>query len=118
MPIENAFATRNDLLDALPELWENIRMRGGMDPINVPIIGAGFSRLNATREELVREIVKSFVAASHAGRFCERLRIMISAGDYRTSKIDLEALGRFLEHECTYGNVQDPSGPATVGTAA
>ena len=69
----NAFATRNDLLDALPELWENIRMRGGMDPINVPIIGAGFSRLNATREELVREIVKSFVAASHAGRFVNGL---------------------------------------------
>ena len=114
----NAFATRNELLDALPALWENIRLRGGMDPINVPIIGSGFSRLNATREELIREIVKSFVAATHAGRFCERLRIVISAADFRESRIDLEVLGRFLEHECTYGNVQAASGSATVGTAA
>ena len=60
-----AFATRNDLLDALPVLWENIRTRGGMEPISVPVLGSGFSRLNAKREELVREIVKSFVAATH-----------------------------------------------------
>ena len=114
----NAFATRNELLDALPALWENIRTRGGMGPINVPIIGSGFSRLNATREELVREIIKSFVAATHAGRFCERLRIMVSAQDFRDSAIDLEALSRFLEHECTYGNVQEATEPTTVGTAA
>ena len=113
-----AFATRNELLDALPALWENIRTRGGIDPINIPIIGSGFSRLNATREELVREIIKSFVAATHAGRFCERLRIMVSAQDFRDSAIDLEALSRFLEHECTYGNVQETTEPTTVGTAA
>ena len=113
----NAFATRNELLDALPELWENIRMRGNMDSINVPILGSGFSRLNATREELVREIVKSFVAATHAGRFCEQLRIVISASDFRERKVDLGALGRFLEHECTYGNVQDASETNQVGTA-
>lgn len=113
----NAFATRNELLDALPVLWENIRLRGGMDPINVPILGSGFSRLNATREELVREIAKSFVAATHAGRFSERLRIVISPSDFRERKIDLEGLGRFLEHECAYGGAREAPGVAKVGTA-
>ena len=112
-----AFATRNDFLDSLPALWENIRTRGSMGPISVPILGSGFSRLNATREELLREIVKSFVAATHAGRFCERLKIMISPKDFRERKIDLDALGRFLEHECRYGNALRPSDSTTVGTA-
>ena len=114
---KNAFATRNELLDALPVLWENIRMRGSMDPINVPILGSGFSRLNATREELVREIAKSFVAATHAGRFSERLRIVISPSDFREKKVNLEGLGRFLEHECAFGSAQEAPGEARVGTA-
>ena len=111
-----ASATRNELLDALPALWENIRTRGSMGPISVPILGSGFSRLNATREELVREIVKSFVAATHAGQFCEQLRIMISPKDFREMNIDLNALGRFLEHECKYGSAPRPANAATVGT--
>ena len=112
-----ASATRNELLDALPALWENVRTRGGMEPISVPVLGSGFSRLNSTREELVREIIKSFVAATHAGRFCERLAIMISLKDFREKRIDLESLGRFLEHECRYGNAPPPTDSESLGTA-
>ncbi|MCY4364000.1 MAG: DUF6430 domain-containing protein [Gammaproteobacteria bacterium] len=112
-----ASATRNDLLDALPALWENIRTRGGMEPISVPVLGSGFSRLNAKRDELVREIVKSFVAATHAGRFCERLTIVISPKDFQERKINLESLGRFLEQECQYGNAMQPTNSGTSGTA-
>ena len=115
---KNAFLTRDELLDALPALWENIRRRGNMSPIDIPIIESGFSRLNATREELIREIVKSFVAATHAGKFCEQLRIVISTKDFRERKVNLEILGRFLEHECMYGNVQKISSPPRVGTSA
>ena len=115
----NAFATREELLDALPALWENIRVRGGMGPIAVPILGSGFSRLNATREELIREIVKSFVAATYAGRFCERLTIVIAPKDFQAKNIDLARLGRFLEHECTYGQSSRTTPTAeTPGTAA
>ena len=112
-----ASATRNDLLDALPVLWENIRTRGGMEPISVPVLGSGFSRLNAKREELVREIVKSFVAATHTGRFCERLTIVILPKDFQERKINLESLGRFLEQECQYGNAMQPTNLGTSGTA-
>ena len=112
-----ASATLNDLLDALPALWENIRTRGGMEPISVPVLGSGFSRLNAKREELVREIVKSFVAATHAGRFCERLTIVISPKDFQERKINLESLSRFLEQECQYGNTMRPTNSGTSGTA-
>lgn len=114
----NASATRNDLLDALPQLWENIRTCGGMDPINIPILGAGFSRVNATREELIREIIKSFVPAAKEGRFCERLTIIVTPSDYREGGLSLDLLARFLEHECMYGTLRDSAEPNTVGTEA
>ena len=114
---KNATATRNELLDALPVLWENLRSRGGIEPINVPVLGSGFSRLNATREQLIREIAKSFVAATHSGKFTERLRIVISLSDYHEKKIDLEGLGRFLEQECAYSSFHVAVGTTRVGTA-
>ena len=113
-----AKVTRDELLDALPVLWENIRTRGDMDPINVPVVGSGYSRSNATREELIREIVKSFVAATYSGRLCELLRIMISPSDFGRGQIDLEELGRFLEHECRYGRMSQVPSETKVGTAA
>ena len=114
-----AHATRNDLLDALPKLWDTLLTRGGMEPINVPVLGSGFSRLdaNATREELVREIIKSVIAATHSGKFCETLRIMISREDFLEGKIDLDSLYSFLRHECKYGTAMPSSNIATGGTA-
>lgn len=101
---QSALLTSKEFLDSLTPLWENIRKRGRMEPIGMPILGSGFSRLNATREVLVREIVKSFVVATHAGKFCERLTIVIQPRDFIEGKIDLESIGGFLNQECQYGN--------------
>ena len=111
-----AHATLDNLLDALPVLWENIRTKGGMEPISVPVLGSGFSRLNATREELAREIIKSFVAATHAGKFCEHLTIVISPKDFQKRKINLDSLGRFLEQECQYGKAMQPVNLEATGS--
>ena len=97
-----ASTSRERVLSSLPFLWEFIRSRGTFEPLCCPILGSGFSRLNTPREELVREITKSFVASTRVGRFCEQLTIVISPEDYCQHRIDLPALGRFLEHECTY----------------
>ena len=97
-----ANASKEEVLDALPRLWEYVRSRGGLEPIAVPIVGSGFARTRATREELIREIAKSFIAAAREGRFCENLTISVSPDDFWTKSIDLRALGRFLEHEGTY----------------
>lgn len=114
-----AEATRQDVLDALPSLWEFIRSRGGLDPLSCPILGSGFSRLNAQREDLVREIVKSFVAACQVGKFCEQLTVVVSPDDFWTGHINLETLGGFLEHECKYSNLGTQAAQAVLrGTQA
>ena len=97
-----ASTSRENVLDALPFLWEFIRSSGTLEPLCCPVLGSGFSRLNTPREELVREITKSFVASTRVGKFCEHLTIAISPEDFRQHRFDLPALGRFLEHECTY----------------
>ena len=97
-----ASTNREDVLDALPCLWEFVRNRGGLEPLCCPILGSGFSRVKTPREELIREIVKSFVAATRVGKFCEHLTIAISPEDFLRGHINLDALGRFLGHECTY----------------
>ena len=83
----------------------------------MPILGSGFSRLNATREVILREIVKSFVAATHAGKFCECLTIIIRPKDYFEGKIDLESIDCFLKQECQYGNSMSPTYFEDSGTA-
>ena len=77
-----ANASKEEVLDALPKLWEFVRSRGGLEPIAIPIVGSGFARTRATREELVREIAKSFIAAVREGRFCENLTIAGSPEDF------------------------------------
>ncbi len=111
----NASATREDILDALPRLWDFVRTQGDLEPIAIPIIGSGLARVAATREELLREIIKSFVAAAQVGRFCENLTISISPNDFSTGHIDLPAIGQFLRHECTYAYGPQPPPTAPQG---
>jgi len=99
---KTALGSLQDVLDSLPRLWEFLRTRGDLEPVCCPILGSGYSRVNATREALIREIVRSYVAAATFGPFCERLVIAISRLDLQKGEIDLGGLGRFIEHECLY----------------
>ena len=111
-----AATTREDVLNALPLLWEFIRENGALESLSCPILGSGFSRISTPREELIREIVKSFVVATRTGKVSEYLTIAVSTADFRHGSVDLDALGRFLEHECTYVSERGEGGGGdTVG---
>jgi hypothetical protein len=96
-------STLQDVLDALPRLWEAVRDRGGLEPLCCPILGSGYARLDATREELIHEIIRSFIPAIRAGMFCRSLVIAIHPMDYRAGRLDIRRLESFLAHECCYG---------------
>lgn len=97
-----AYTDRNDFLDSLPKMWACIRDRGGFEPLCCPILGSGFSRLNLTREELLQEIIKSFVAASVEAKFSEKLTLFIHSKDFCRGHLDLNRIERFLNHQCVY----------------
>ena len=112
-----ATSDRDDFLDSLPRMWAEVRRRGEFEPLCCPVLGSGFSRLNLTREELIREIIKSFVTATVEAKFCEKLTVIISPKDFREGHVDLQKVGRFLEHECIYArSISKPKGTSPIGT--
>jgi len=98
-----ASVEREAFLDSLPKMWADIRYRGGFEPLCCPVLGSGFSRLNMTREELIKEIIKSFIVATSEAKFSERLVVIISPNDFSVGHIDLKRIKKFLEYECVYG---------------
>ena len=95
-----------EVIDGLGKLWNYIANRGELEPLVVGVIGTGLGRLAQTREEMIREIIGSFIAACSENRFAERLTIVISPEDYREYNIDLHELGNYLRHVCQYTDLK------------
>jgi len=108
---ENGVAQSNieNIRVSLAELWNYLGSNGEKDVLNVPILGSGFSRVSATREELFQEIVKSFIASTSEHTFCDGLRIVIHPSDIKKNNIDLLELASFLEYSCKYSIVESTS---------
>jgi len=105
------------LKDSLSHLWVFIGTRGTKEPLIIPILGTGFSRLSQTREEIVHEIIRSFIAACSERTFADSLTIAIAPQDVAKHSISLDCLGAFLAHECRYASFGNNSRPA-IGTPA
>jgi len=97
------------LRDALAELWVHIGSRGLKEPLVMPVLGTGFSRLTQTRAEVVREILKSFVAACSERVFADRLTIVIFPADMKEHRLSLDELEAFLKHICVYTDFSNGS---------
>lgn len=87
---------------SLAELWVYVGSRGLKERLIMPVLGTGFSRLPQPREQVVREIVKSFVAACSERAFADRLTIVLSPKDVVEHRLSIHELGAFLEHVCFY----------------
>jgi hypothetical protein len=108
-----AHATFEDLKTALPMLWECVTTRGNFEPLIMPVLGSGFSRLTATRAEIIREIVTSFIAACSSSRPTEALTIVMPPKDVYDHDVDLEELRQYIQHVCQYtdNRLAEPTGP-------
>lgn len=106
-----------DLKDSLSKLWVFISTRGTKESLVMPVLGTGFSRLSQPREEIVREIIRSFIAACSERTFADSLTIAIAPQDVVKHGIALDCLGAFLSHECRYASFSNNSQPV-IGTPA
>ena len=91
-----------EYMDSLPIIWNSLRTKGDLGSVNCPLIGAGFSRLSLTKEMILTQIVRSFVAASREGKFLESLTIYITNADFKDGRLTLEGVSRILDFECKY----------------
>lgn len=101
---ENSVAksTFEDIKTSLSNLWEFISTNGGNEPIIIPILGSNYGRLTEKRDQIINEIVKSFIAACTTKKFTEKLIIAIHPDDYIKWNLDLNELKVVLEYQCKY----------------
>lgn len=97
-----AQSTIEDLRNALGGLWNYLATNTEKAVINIPVLGSGFSRITASREELMREIILSFLAAISERAFCDGIRLVIHPKDIEKYKIDVEEFVRFTEYNVKY----------------
>lgn len=112
-----ASTTNEKLTLSLSKLWYFISTNGSTEPIIIPILGSGFSRLTASREELIIEIIKSFIASCSESKFTEKLKICIHPDDFFKKNIDLNKLEKYLDHVCNYTSYGNSSSSLANGTA-
>jgi hypothetical protein len=105
-----AQGTFEDLQNSLPMLWDYIATPGGdFEALVVPVLGSAYARLPQPREEIIRAIVNSFVAACSSSRPAEKMTIVIPFKDFYDHQVDLIELERYM---CsTFVNIR------TIGTA-
>jgi hypothetical protein len=89
---------------ALNGLWTGLSIHGAKEHIAIPLLGTGNGRLSTTRQDVYKEIVRSFLTACAARTFCSRLTIVIHEADIRTYKIDIEELLEFTRLQTRYAD--------------
>lgn len=112
-----ASTTIEDIRTSIAALWLHISEKGGGLPsLRVPVLGTGFGKLVETREEVIREILKSFVAACASDRFADEFTLVISVKDFLQHQINLNELGEFLKYLTTFTEMRSATDTGT-GTA-
>lgn len=113
-----ASSSDENVLICLPALWDHIRTKGASAPLAIPVLGTGYSRgIQLTRNEMIREIARSFVAATLEGRFVPELTIVVSAGDVARGWANIQECADFLRYECKYSTGHRRGGGRPVGKA-
>lgn len=95
-------AQESGLSLTLSGLWSYISTHGAKEHISVPLLGTGNGRLKIPREEVYKEIVRSFVASCSGKSYCERMTIVIRDEDVTKCKINIEELVEFTKLHTEY----------------
>ena len=94
--------SKEEFGEALGVLWNYLKEKGFQGNIIMPIIGSGFARVDLKREDLVRFIAKSFVAANADRKVCDKLSIIVFPKDINMFDMNIERVRTFLQLEINY----------------
>ncbi|WP_346815357.1 macro domain-containing protein [Aeromonas hydrophila] len=97
-----ARSNMENLRASLGGLWVYLSGNGEKSVLNIPVLGSGFSRISEPREEIIQEIVLSFLAAINDSSFCDGIRIVAHPKDVKKYGLKIEKITKFLEHHCQY----------------
>lgn len=103
---KKAETAMNDFYDLFPRMWDGIRRKGTMKPIDVPLIGARFARTDLTFEKILIVLIRSFVAASREAKFVDEVNFYVSPRDYLKGGFTQDKLRRILDRECNHEKIE------------
>ena len=91
-----AHGTVDGLWRSLTNLWDQVRANTNGEPVAIPVIGGGQSRLSQIlpAQDSIRFIALSFMLASRYSKVCDRLDIVVRKEDMK--RIDMLELQAFL----------------------
>lgn len=95
----------DDYFDLIPKMWNGIRSKGGMEPLDIPLLGARFGRTGLKLEQTLTLLVRSFVAASRESKFVDEVTFYVSGRDYLKGEFSAEKLVRILDRECNHEKI-------------
>lgn len=97
-------STEDDLRNSLVELWAYLSHCGSKDILVIPILGTGHGRIHMTREEVIKEIVLSFLSSLGIESYCEELIICIHPNDIKKYNVNIEDIVDFIRLNCMNAN--------------
>lgn len=97
-------STEDDLRNSLIELWAYLSHCGSKDNLVIPIIGTGRGRITMTREEVIKEIVLSFLPSLSVESYCEQLTICIHPHDIKKYNVNIDEIKDFIRLHCLNAN--------------
>jgi hypothetical protein len=100
----------SQVLDAVVELFTFLKYRGRyMGRVRMPVIGTGHGRIEAPVPDVVRELVRQFIASCSDSRYLEKLTIVIHPSRHRQHPVNMEMMQGFMRESCQF-----PGIPQTV----
>ena len=93
----------NIFTESLNELWNFLSKETSKQKIvTIPLLGTGMAGLTLTKNEVIKEIIKSFVASCSEKTYCEKLIISINPDDIDNGLVQPEEIIDFLRLKCEY----------------
>lgn len=96
--------TRQDLQIVLEQLWRYLQKKGDMGEIAIPVISTGHAITDSKYEDVVRQILRSFIASCADNSYCKKLIIVVFPGDIDRYDVDPRNLDEFLECSCKFAH--------------
>ncbi|CAF3853033.1 unnamed protein product [Rotaria sp. Silwood1] len=98
--------TKELLEQSLNELWIFLSEHAGKEKFILPVLGTGRGRITMTREEVIKEIVLSFIASCSEKNYADKLIISIHPKDITEHGLNLGEIVKWTEAKVNYADFQ------------
>lgn len=92
----------SNITDALSRLWQYISEYGHVEALAIPIMGTGRMGIINSREEIIKQIIFSFVVNNNTKKIANELIICIRKEDIKKFNIDIQEIVEYLKFMCKF----------------